>query len=218
MALDQQIIDLYDEYTHRPLARRVFLERLTLAGRVRRSSGAALPFSNRTTPVRRWFPRPIRASRRERWSRRGSTGSRSPAISPGPKARASIPAVIVIHENRGLNPHIEDVARRFAADGFLAFGVDFLMPLGGTPEDADAAREMFTKLAGEGVVSQAQGRADAYLRERPLRQRQGRRGRLLLGRRHGQHPGRARTTARRRRVVLWRTRRPRRRWPISRRR
>ncbi len=56
------------------------------------------------------------------------------------------PAVIVVHENRGLNPHIKDVARRLAVDGFLAFAVDALSPLGGTPADEDKAREMIGTL------------------------------------------------------------------------
>jgi carboxymethylenebutenolidase len=56
------------------------------------------------------------------------------------------PAVLVIHENRGLNPHIRDVARRFAVDGFLAFAVDALSPAGGTPTDEDKAREMIGAL------------------------------------------------------------------------
>ena len=61
-----------------------------------------------------------------------------------------LPAVIVIHENRGLNAHIRDVARRVALEGFVALAPDFLSPLGGTPADEDKAREMFTELgAGE---------------------------------------------------------------------
>ena len=54
--------------------------------------------------------------------------------------------VIVIHENRGLNPHIRDVARRMALEGFVALAPDFLSPLGGTPADEDKAREMIGKL------------------------------------------------------------------------
>ncbi len=57
-----------------------------------------------------------------------------------------LPAVIVIHENRGLNPHIRDVTRRMALEGFVALAPDFLSPQGGTPENEDQAREMFSKL------------------------------------------------------------------------
>jgi carboxymethylenebutenolidase len=64
-----------------------------------------------------------------------------PAKTPG-----KLPGVLVIHENRGLNPHIEDVARRVALEGFMAFAPDALFPLGGYPGDEDKAREVFPKL------------------------------------------------------------------------
>src|SRR5262249_40557461 len=57
-----------------------------------------------------------------------------------------LPAVLVVHENRGLNPHIEDIARRLAVDNFVAFAPDALFPLGGYPGDEDKARELFPKL------------------------------------------------------------------------
>ncbi|MEP7155398.1 MAG: dienelactone hydrolase family protein [Betaproteobacteria bacterium] len=62
------------------------------------------------------------------------------------KARAKLPGVIVIHENRGLNPHTEDVTRRLALEGFVAFAPDALFPLGGYPGSEDKARELFPKL------------------------------------------------------------------------
>jgi carboxymethylenebutenolidase len=62
------------------------------------------------------------------------------------KAEGKLPAVLVVHENRGLNPHIEDIARRLAVDGFIAFAPDSLYPLGGYPGDEDKARELFQKL------------------------------------------------------------------------
>ena len=70
------------------------------------------------------------------------------------KASGKLPAVLVVHENRGLNPHIEDIARKLALDGFLAFAPDALFPLGGYPGDEDKARELFPKL------DQAKCRAD----------------------------------------------------------
>jgi len=63
-----------------------------------------------------------------------------------PKAEAKRGGVLVIHENRGLNPHIEDIARRLALDNFVAFAPDALFPLGGYPGDEDKARELFPKL------------------------------------------------------------------------
>jgi len=82
------------------------------------------------------------------------------------KATGKLPAVLVIHENRGLNPHIEDVARRFALENFVAFAPDALFPLGGYPGDEDKARELFPKL------DQAKTREDfvaavEFLKKRP---------------------------------------------------
>lgn len=80
--------------------------------------------------------------------------------------KAKLPSVLVVHENRGLNPHIEDIARRLALDGFVAFAPDALYPLGGYPGDEDKARELFPKL------DQTKTRADflaaaAYLKTLP---------------------------------------------------
>jgi carboxymethylenebutenolidase len=82
------------------------------------------------------------------------------------KAAGKLPSVLVIHENRGLNPHIEDIARRLAIDNFVAFAPDALFPLGGYPGDEDKARELFPKL------DQAKTREDfvtatAWLKARP---------------------------------------------------
>ena len=70
-----------------------------------------------------------------------------PASAPPPGGATTptrgLPTVLVIHENRGLNPHIEDIARRLAIDNFIAFAPDALFPLGGYPGDEDKAREMF---------------------------------------------------------------------------
>ena len=62
------------------------------------------------------------------------------------KLQQPVPAILVVHENRGLNPHIEDIARRLAIEGFAAFAPDALYPLGGYPGDEDKARELFPKL------------------------------------------------------------------------
>jgi carboxymethylenebutenolidase len=82
------------------------------------------------------------------------------------KVAGKLPGILVIHENRGLNPHIEDVARRFALANFVAFAPDALFPLGGYPGDEDKARELFSKL------DQAKTREDfvtaaAFLKTRP---------------------------------------------------
>jgi carboxymethylenebutenolidase len=73
-----------------------------------------------------------------------------------PSAEGKFPAVLVIHENRGLNPHIKDVTRRMAAEGFVALGADYLQPMGGTPEDADKARDMIGEIKPEDQVAYSQ--------------------------------------------------------------
>jgi carboxymethylenebutenolidase len=75
-------------------------------------------------------------------------------------AGGALPAVVVIHENRGLNPHTEDVARRVALEGFVALAPDFLSPLGGTPENEDEAREMIGQLDSEQTTQNALAAVD----------------------------------------------------------
>jgi carboxymethylenebutenolidase len=84
-----------------------------------------------------------------------------------PKGEAKQPAVIVIHENRGLQPHIQDVARRVAAEGFLALAPDALSPLGGTPEDEDQARSRIGELDPAATVKDMVA-AVQYLKTHPL--------------------------------------------------
>src|SRR3546814_3856892 len=74
----------------------------------------------------------------------GASGEMMGYLARPADASGRLPAVLVIHENRGLNPHIEDVTRRLALEGFLALGVDFLSPAGGTPSDEDQRSEEHT--------------------------------------------------------------------------
>ena len=103
-------------------------------------------------------------------------------------AKGKRPAIIVIHENRGLNPHIEDVARRLALEGFLAFAPDLLSLVGGTPPNEDAARDLHTKMNREDAIA-ASVAAVSFLEQACGIHRQGRRGRLLLWRRRRQSHG-----------------------------
>jgi carboxymethylenebutenolidase len=84
-----------------------------------------------------------------------------------PRGEAKRPGVIVIHENRGLQPHIKDVARRVAAEGFLALAPDALSPLGGTPEDEDQARTLIGELDPAATVKNMVA-AVQYLKTNPL--------------------------------------------------
>lgn len=143
--MDQRIIELYDEYTHRPLPRRVFFDRLTrLAGgtaaamallpvleRGYAEAAVIAPDDTRIDAGRLTFP---------------GGGIDVKAYRARPRGTERLPSVVVIHENRGLTPHIEDVARRLAVDGFLALAPDALSPQGGAPADEDKGREMFGKI------------------------------------------------------------------------
>ncbi|MDP3768264.1 MAG: dienelactone hydrolase family protein [Dehalococcoidia bacterium] len=149
--MDQRIIDLYDEYTHAPLDRRVFLARLAKLTGGAAAAAALVPLLE-ANQARAAIVSP-EDSRLEtsRITYPGPTGAIK-AYLARPKGTSKLPAVIVIHENRGLNPHIEDVTRRAALEGFLAIGPDLLSPVGGTPANEDTAREMIGKLDGKQTV------------------------------------------------------------------
>jgi carboxymethylenebutenolidase len=141
--MDQNIINLYDEYTHKPLSREEFLRRLVnLTGGIT-AAMSVLPLIE----VNYANAGVLRSDDvfTERITYPGSNGEMKAYIAR-PLTVNKYAAVMVIHENRGLNPHIEDVARRAARAGYLAIAPDALSTLGGTPENSDAAREMFAKL------------------------------------------------------------------------
>ncbi len=163
--MDQRIIDLYDEYTHRPLDRRVFLERLAaLAGGAAAALSLLPLLENRYAHAQQVPPDDPRL-RAERVTYPGAAGPVA-AYLVRPRGDARAPAVIVVHENRGLNPHIEDVARRVAAAGFVALAPDLLSPLGGTPLDEDRAREMIGRLDAETTIGNLKA-ATAWLAHHP---------------------------------------------------
>ena len=165
MALDRRIVELYDEYTHKPLDRRSFMNRLvTLAGSVAAAEAALALLEPNYAQAQQVAPDDARLEARRIAETVNGVALRGYLVAP--KTPAKRGGVLVIHENRGLNPHIEDVTRRMALAGFTALGLDFLTPLGGTPADPDAARALFPQLKPEDVV--AQGRAAlALLASRP---------------------------------------------------
>jgi carboxymethylenebutenolidase len=162
--MDQKIIDLYDEYTHAPLERRVFLERLAVLTGSVAAAMAALPLLENRAVAAVVAPDDARvvASAVE-FPGQGTT-MKGYLAKPAGDAKSG--AVVVIHENRGLNAHTEDVARRVAVGGFLALAIDFLSPLGGTPTSEDQAREMIGKLDPANTTANAVA-AVAYLRSNP---------------------------------------------------
>jgi len=142
-----EVFKLFDKYVHGQISRREFIDHasaLAIAG----MSGVALlealnpkfaaaqqiaPTDNRLKTEYVEIPAP------------GYGKVRGYLVKPA-AAKGKLPAVLVVHENRGLNPHIEDIARRVALDNFIAFAPDALFPLGGYPGDEDKARELFQKL------------------------------------------------------------------------
>ena len=165
MALDRRIVELYDEYTHKPLDRRSFMNRLiTIAGSAAAAEAALALLEPNYAQAQQISADDARIEGKRIDETIGGVRLKGYLVTP--KTQAKRGGVLVIHENRGLNPHIEDVTRRAALAGFSALGVDFLTPLGGTPADADAARALFPQLKSEDVV--AQGRAAlAFLKARP---------------------------------------------------
>jgi len=163
--LEQHFIDLYDDFTHGGMSRREFMDRLTsLAGSV----GAALALlpvlQNNYAQAAFVAPDDPRLSI-DRIAYEWPKGKVS-AYLARLKGNAKRPAVIVIHENRGINPHIEDVARRLAAEGFLALAPDLLSVSGGTPPTDDQAREVHAKTSREDMI--AEGVAGvAFLKKHP---------------------------------------------------
>lgn len=141
--LDQQIIDLYDEYTHRPLSRQEFLARLARMAGGMAAALTVLPLLESSCTV------PAKTASDDLFTAYvtypGAKGEMT-AYLARPKKEKRYPAVVVIHENRGLNAHIEDVTRRAAQAGYLAIAPNALSPLGGTPANADEARTLFTQL------------------------------------------------------------------------
>ncbi len=149
--MDQKIIDLYDEYTHAPLDRREFLQRLT---RLTGSAAAALalvPLLEANQAHAALVAPDDARLETSRVTYPGASGDIKAYLAHA-KGTARLPGVIVIHENRGLNPHIEDVTRRMALEGFLALGPDLLSPAGGTPSNEDTARDMIGKLDGPQTI------------------------------------------------------------------
>lgn len=144
--MDQQIINLYDEYTHKPLNRNEFLRRLALLAGGTAAAMTLLPLLEvnyahaAVTTEEDLFT--------ERITYPGINGDMQAYVAR-PKKEKPYPTVVVIHENRGLNAHIEDVTRRAAKAGYLAIAPNALSSLGGTPENEDEARTKFQQLKAE---------------------------------------------------------------------
>jgi carboxymethylenebutenolidase len=143
--IDQQVFDLYDEYCHGRMDRREFLKRAGAMGAAALvMAQGLLPDYARAQTISFTDPR-IKASY-VTYPSPGGNGDKIKGYLVQPAGSGPWPAVFVIHENRGLNPYIEDVARRVAVEGFLALAPDGLSPLGGYPGNDDDGRAMQSKL------------------------------------------------------------------------
>lgn len=144
--ITQAMIDAYDEYTHLTLDRRAFMDKLTKLAGSSAAAAAIAPMLAANSARAAMVPEDDARLSAEDITYPGSESEMRGYFVRPAEMQGSLPAVIVIHENRGLNPHIRDVARRMALEGFVALAPDFLSPLGGTPEDEDEARSMFGEL------------------------------------------------------------------------
>ena len=152
---DPEVLKLFDGYVHGRVSRRDFLSR---AGRYAAGGTTAATLLAQLSPS---FAAPLVAPQDARL-KTGYLDFPSPQgygkvhgyLAEPAHAKGKLPAILVVHENRGLNPHIEDIARRIALEGYVAYAPDALYPLGGYPGDEDKARELFPKL------DQAKTRAD----------------------------------------------------------
>lgn len=162
--MDKRIIDLYDNFTHGGMNRRAFIDRLAALVGSTAAATALLPILQNNYAQAQTIPESDPRITAEMVDIPGAPGLKGYLIRP--KTGGKLPAVIVIHENRGLNPHIKDVTRRMATEGFLALGLDYLSPMGGTPTDEDKGRDMIGQLKQPDVI--AYGRAAvAYLKGHP---------------------------------------------------
>ncbi|HLA02027.1 MAG TPA: dienelactone hydrolase family protein [Aestuariivirga sp.] len=144
--MDQKYINLFDRFTHGGMNRREFMEKLSILAGSTTAATAILPILENNYAHADILPEGDPRIVSETLTYAGGAG-----YFAKPSAEGKYPGVIVIHENRGLNPHIKDVARRMAAEGFAALAPDYLSDLGGTPEDADKARDMIGTLKPEGI-------------------------------------------------------------------
>jgi carboxymethylenebutenolidase len=150
--ITQEMINLYDEFTHVTNDRADFMRRLiALVGNSEAAGAVAQLIGANMMAAGLVAENDSRLKTQSVTLPEGLTGYLAwPATASG-----KLPAVMVVHENRGLVPHIKDMVRRTALEGFLALGVDFLAPMGGTPEDEDVGRDMIGKLERPKVIAGA---------------------------------------------------------------
>ena len=208
----QELLNLFDLYVHGGMSRRAFLDgaqRFTSAGV---SAGALFEMLK---PNYAWATQVstddarIAAKRVDVPSPQGNGSIKGYLVRPA--GTDKLPAVLVVHENRGLNPYIEDVARRLAIANFIAFAPDGLTSVGGYPGDDEKGAALFKQVDPAKMQADFAAAAE-WLKSRPRFDRQGRRDRLLLRRRRREQARREHGLGPRRgRSLLWPTAKRRRR-------
>jgi carboxymethylenebutenolidase len=156
---------LYEKYARGAMDRREFLERLAALAGGTAAAAALLPALESEGAASQVVPKDDPRLETE-YVKYPTESGEMRAYQARPKGAAKLAGVIVIHENRGLNPHTEDIARRAALEGYLAIAPDALAPLGGTPENPDEARALFQKLDREANTKNFTA-AVAYLKTHP---------------------------------------------------
>jgi len=154
---DQELLILFDAYVHGAMDRRSFLGQAQRYAKAGVTAAGLLAALSPNFAAGQQVPADDSRLKTQRVTLSSPSGYgtlNGYLARPAAAGAARIPMVLVVHENRGLNPHIEDVTRRLALEGFMAFAPDALTPLGGYPGDEDKAREAFAKL------DQAKTRAD----------------------------------------------------------
>ncbi len=155
--MDQKFITLFDRFTHGGMSRREFLDKLKLLAGSAAAAAAILPVLENN-----YAEAATVAEDDPRLSGQDQKFPGTAGYLVRPKETAKIPGVvIVIHENRGLNPHIRDVARRIALEGFVTYAPDYLAGKGGTPADADKARDMIGALTADEIAATSHAALEA---------------------------------------------------------
>jgi carboxymethylenebutenolidase len=165
---DQELLNIFDQYVHGQIDRRGFLDRAGKFAVGGMTAGMLLDALSPKFAEAQQVPKDDKRLKTEYLSYpspQGNSTTRGYLVRPV-GAAGKLPGVLVVHENRGLNPHIEDIARRLALENFMAFAPDALAPLGGYPGDEEQARALFPKL------DQAKTREDfvaasTFLKNRP---------------------------------------------------
>ncbi len=163
--MDRKIVNLYEEYARALFDRREFLRRLSVLAGGTAAAYALLPLLESGTAKAEVVSKDDPRLQTDYVKYPGTTGDVR-AYFAKPKGDEKLPGVVVIHQNTGLVPHIEDVTRRIALEGFLAVAPDALTPVGGTPEDLAKAPALFQKLDGKSTIENFVAAA-RYLKTHP---------------------------------------------------